>query len=199
MQRLGYGYGTLANINVRLGCLALKGYLAGPYEDPPARRRAARCAPVPPSSASWGAVFGVVAAQAALRERETSGRGQRVSSACLRARFLTSTHMAGMIATGPTVEPKDHRRPVSAHLGCAQPRALRAPCARGVGANKSARSEATERPGAASALHLAATIASVRAISLPWIINASSTPSPGFDNMKSGEQASPIWVVMRAE
>jgi len=46
-------------------------------------------------------VFGVVAAQAALRERDITGKGQRVSSALFEsAAFLMSTHMAGMTATG---------------------------------------------------------------------------------------------------
>ena len=36
MQRLGCGYETLAKINERLVYLALKGYLAGPYEHRPA-------------------------------------------------------------------------------------------------------------------------------------------------------------------
>ena len=58
-----------------------------------------------------GAVFGVVAAQAALRERETTGKGQRVSSALFEsAAFLMSTHMAGMTATGLPAEPMPARR-----------------------------------------------------------------------------------------
>ena len=58
-----------------------------------------------------GAVFGVVAAQAALRERETTGKGQRVSSALFEsAAFLMSTHMAGMAATGLAARPMPARR-----------------------------------------------------------------------------------------
>ena len=58
-----------------------------------------------------GAVFGVVAAQAALRERDTTGRGQRVSSALFEsAAFLMSTHMAGMTATGLEARPMPARR-----------------------------------------------------------------------------------------
>ena len=58
-----------------------------------------------------GAVFGVVAAQAALRERDISGRGQRVSSALFEsAAFLMSTHMAGMAATGLEARPMPARR-----------------------------------------------------------------------------------------
>jgi crotonobetainyl-CoA:carnitine CoA-transferase CaiB-like acyl-CoA transferase len=58
-----------------------------------------------------GAVFGVVAAQAALREREITGKGQRVSSALFEsAAFLMSTHMAGMTATGLPARPMPARR-----------------------------------------------------------------------------------------
>ena len=58
-----------------------------------------------------GAVFGVVAAQAALREREITGKGQRVSSALFEsAAFLMSTHMAGMAATGLEARPMPARR-----------------------------------------------------------------------------------------
>jgi cytochrome b561 len=58
-----------------------------------------------------GAVFGVVAAQTALREREITGKGQRVSSALFEsAAFLMSTHMAGMTATGLEARPMPARR-----------------------------------------------------------------------------------------
>jgi crotonobetainyl-CoA:carnitine CoA-transferase CaiB-like acyl-CoA transferase len=58
-----------------------------------------------------GAVFGVVAAQAALRERDQTGKGQRVSSALFEsAAFLMSTHMSGMIATGEALRPMPARR-----------------------------------------------------------------------------------------
>src|SRR5215831_19732433 len=58
-----------------------------------------------------GAMFGVIAVQAALRERETTGKGQRVSSALFEsAAFLMSTHMAGMAATGLEARPMPARR-----------------------------------------------------------------------------------------
>ena len=116
MERLGCGYETLATVNPRLVYLALKGYLAGPYEHRPALDEVVQFQvglaymtgpPGQPLRAGasiidiLGAVFGVVAVQAALRERETTGKGQRVSSALFEsAAFLMSTHMAGMAATG---------------------------------------------------------------------------------------------------
>ena len=116
MERLGCGYEQLAPLNPRLVYLALKGYLAGPYEHRPALDEVVQFQaglafmtgpPGQPLRAGasiidiMGAVFGVVAAQAALRERDTTGKGQRVSSALFEsAAFLMSTHMAGMAATG---------------------------------------------------------------------------------------------------
>ena len=126
MERLGCGYDQLAPLNQRLIYLALKGYLAGPYEHRPALDEVVQfqtglafmTGPVgQPLRAGasvidiLGAVFGVVAAQAALREREQTGRGQRVGSALFEsAAFLMSTHMAGMTATGLDARPMPARR-----------------------------------------------------------------------------------------
>ncbi|MGA2126722.1 MAG: CaiB/BaiF CoA-transferase family protein [Xanthobacteraceae bacterium] len=125
MERLGCGYETLAKVNPRLVYLALKGYLAGPYEHRPALDEVVQFQvglaymtgpPGRPLRAGasiidiLGAVFGVVAVQAALRERETTGQGQRVSSALFEsAAFLMSTHMAGMAATGLPAQPMPAR------------------------------------------------------------------------------------------
>jgi hypothetical protein len=126
MERLGCGYEALAKANPRLVYLALKGYLAGPYEHRPALDEVVQFQvglaymtgpPGQPLRAGasivdiLGAVFGVVAAQAALRERETTGKGQRVSSALFEsAAFLMATHMAGMAVTGAPMPPMPARR-----------------------------------------------------------------------------------------
>ena len=126
MERLGCGYDQLAALNPRLIYLALKGYLAGPYEHRPALDEVVQfqtglafmTGPVGrPLRAGasvidiLGAIFGVVAAQAALRERETTGKGQRIGSALFEsAAFLMSTHMAGMAATGLDARPMPARR-----------------------------------------------------------------------------------------
>jgi crotonobetainyl-CoA:carnitine CoA-transferase CaiB-like acyl-CoA transferase len=126
MERLGCGYEQLAVLNPRLVYLALKGYLAGPYEHRPALDEVVQFQtglafmtgpPGQPLRAGasvidiMGAVFGVVAAQAALRERDITGKGQRVSSALFEsAAFLMSTHMAGMTATGLEARPMPARR-----------------------------------------------------------------------------------------
>ncbi len=126
MERLGCGYEQLAPLNDRLIYLALKGYLAGPYEHRPALDEVVQfqtglafmTGPIgQPLRAGasvidiMGAMFGVIAVQAALREREQTGKGQRVSSALFEnAAFLMSTHMAGMVATGLEARPMPARR-----------------------------------------------------------------------------------------
>jgi crotonobetainyl-CoA:carnitine CoA-transferase CaiB-like acyl-CoA transferase len=112
MERLGCGYEQLAKINPRLVYLALKGYLNGPYEHRPALDEVVQFQaglaymtgpPGRPLRAGasiidiLGAVFGVIAVQAALRERDQTGKGQRVSSALFEsAVFVMSTQMAGI-------------------------------------------------------------------------------------------------------
>ena len=126
MERLGCGYEALAKVNPRVVYLALKGYLAGPYEHRPALDEVVQFQvglaymtgpPGRPLRAGasiidmLGAVFGVVAVQAALRERESTGKGQRVSSALFEsAAFLMSTHMAGIAVTGQPATPMPARR-----------------------------------------------------------------------------------------
>ena len=126
MERLGCGYETFAALNPRLVYMALKGYLAGPYESRPALDEVVQFQvglawmtgpPGRPLRAGasiidiLGAVFGVVAAQAALRERDTTGKGQLVTSALFEsAAFLMTTHMAGTIVTGEPNRPMPARR-----------------------------------------------------------------------------------------
>jgi crotonobetainyl-CoA:carnitine CoA-transferase CaiB-like acyl-CoA transferase len=126
MERLGCGYEQLSAVNPRLIYLALKGYLAGPYEHRPALDEVVQFhvglsymtgPPGRPLRAGasvidiLGAVFGIVAVQAALRERDHTGKGQRVSSALFEsAAFLMSTHMAGIAITGEDMPPMPARR-----------------------------------------------------------------------------------------
>ena len=126
MERLGCGWEEMTAINPRLIYLALKGYLAGPYEHRPALDEVVQFhvglaymtgPPGKPLRAGasiidiLGAVFGVIAVQAALRERDQTGKGQRVSSALFEsAVFLMSTHMAGISMTGQDMPPMPARR-----------------------------------------------------------------------------------------
>lgn len=126
MEKLGCGYKRLADINPRLIYLALKGYLSGPMQQRPALDEVVQfqsglaymTGPVGmPLRAGasiidiLGAVFGVTATLAALRERDITDTGQKVSSALFEtAAFLMAPHMAGGATTGETVPPMTARR-----------------------------------------------------------------------------------------
>jgi crotonobetainyl-CoA:carnitine CoA-transferase CaiB-like acyl-CoA transferase len=126
MERLGCGWDVLQTVNPRLIYLALKGYLPGPYAHRPALDEVVQYhvglaymtgPPGRPLRAGasiidiLGAVFGVIAVQAALRERDQTGKGQRVSSALFEsAAFLMASHMSGIVATGAEMPPMPARR-----------------------------------------------------------------------------------------
>jgi crotonobetainyl-CoA:carnitine CoA-transferase CaiB-like acyl-CoA transferase len=125
IERLGCGWDDLEKLNPRLVYLALKGFLAGPYETrgaldevvqmqtglaymtgPPGRplRMGA------PIIDILGAVFGVVAVLSALRERDRTGRGQRVGSALFESgAFLVGSHIAGSAVIGEPMPPMPAR------------------------------------------------------------------------------------------
>jgi crotonobetainyl-CoA:carnitine CoA-transferase CaiB-like acyl-CoA transferase len=127
MERLECGYEQLRAVNPRLLYLALKGFLAGPYEHRPALDEVVQFQtglafmtgpPGQPLRAGasivdiLGASFGVSAVLAALRERDQTGQGQRISSGLFEsAAFLMLQHMAGSVATGQAP------RPMPARLG----------------------------------------------------------------------------------
>jgi len=126
MERLGCGYEQLRAVNPRLLYLALKGFLAGPYEHRPALDEVVQFQaglaymtgpPGQPLRAGasivdiLGASFGVSAVLAALRERDRTGEGQRVSSALFESTaFLMLSHMAGSVATGEAPRPMPARQ-----------------------------------------------------------------------------------------
>jgi crotonobetainyl-CoA:carnitine CoA-transferase CaiB-like acyl-CoA transferase len=126
MEKLGCGYDTLAELNPRLVYLALKGYLAGPWQNRPALDEVVQFQsglaymtgpPGRPIRAGasvvdiLGAVFGITGILAALRERDTTGQGQRVGSALFEsAVFLMGSHMAGSATSGEIVPPMTARR-----------------------------------------------------------------------------------------
>jgi len=126
MEKLGCGALQLMELNPRLIYLCLKGFLHGPWEHRPALDEVVQFQsglaymtgpPGQPLRAGasivdiLGAVFGVTGVLAALRERETTDRGQRVGSSLFEsAVFLMGTHMAGSACTGETVPPMTARR-----------------------------------------------------------------------------------------
>lgn len=126
MEKLGCGWPALSAINPRLIYLALKGYLSGPWQDRPALDEVVQFHsglaymtgpeghPIRAGASVvdiLGAVFGVTGVLAALRERDQTGRGQRVGSALFEsAVFLMGSHMAGAATTGERVPPMTARR-----------------------------------------------------------------------------------------
>jgi crotonobetainyl-CoA:carnitine CoA-transferase CaiB-like acyl-CoA transferase len=125
MDRLGCGYGDFSRLNPRLIYCALKGFLSGPYEHRPALDEVVQFMsglaymtgpPGQPLRAGssvvdiMGGMFAVIGIQAALRERERTGRGQLVKSALFEsAAFLMAQHMAGEAVTGRAPPPMPAR------------------------------------------------------------------------------------------
>jgi crotonobetainyl-CoA:carnitine CoA-transferase CaiB-like acyl-CoA transferase len=125
-ERLGIGWDTVKAINPRLVYLGLKGYLAGPYEKRGALDEVVQMQtgiaymtgpPGQPLRAGapivdiLGAVFGVVGALAALRERDRTGKGSRVGSALFEsAAFMLAPYVAGGALMGEPLKPMPARR-----------------------------------------------------------------------------------------
>ena len=114
IERLRCSWDDLRAINPRLVYLSMKGFLKGPYEHrgaldevvqmqsglaymtgPPGRPLRAGA----PIIDILGGVFGVVAALAALRERDLTGKGQKVASSL----FESATFMLGALMVGSSV------------------------------------------------------------------------------------------------
>jgi len=125
MDRLGCGYADLSKVNPRLIYCALKGFLSGPYEHRPALDEVVQFMgglaymtgpPGQPLRAGSsvvdivGGMFAVIGIQAALRERERTGRGQLIKSALFESTaFLMAQHMAGEAITGRAPPPMPAR------------------------------------------------------------------------------------------
>src|SRR5579863_1186032 len=125
MERLGCDYGELAQKNPQLVYCALKGFLSGPYEHRPALDEVVQFMaglaymtgpPGQPLRAGasvvdiMGGMFAVIGIQAALRERERTGRGQLIKSALFESTaFLMAQHMAGEAVTGRPPPPMPAR------------------------------------------------------------------------------------------
>lgn len=126
MDRLQSGWQQLKQHNERLVYLSLKGFLSGPWQSRPALDEVVQFQsglaymtgpPGQPLRAGasvidiLGAVFGVTAVLAALRERDATGVGQRVDSALFEsAAFLMASHMTGGAATGEEIPPMTARK-----------------------------------------------------------------------------------------
>jgi len=121
MAGLGLDHAALAAVSPRLIYCSLKGFLPGPYEHRTALDEVVQMMgglafmtglPGRPMRAGasvndiMGAMFGVIAIQAALRQREVTGRGQEVQAALFENNaFLMTQAMLAEAITGVPAEP----------------------------------------------------------------------------------------------
>ena len=125
MDRLGYGWEALSRFNPRLVYCALKGFLSGPYEKRHAMDEVVQMMgglaymtgpPGQPLRAGTsiiditGGMFGAIGILLALRERDTTGKGVKVTSALFETTaFLMGQHMAYAALTEGPVPPMPAR------------------------------------------------------------------------------------------
>jgi crotonobetainyl-CoA:carnitine CoA-transferase CaiB-like acyl-CoA transferase len=127
LDKLGFSYERLQRENPRLVYCSLKGFLKGPYDHRPALDEVTQMMgglaymtglPERPLRAGssvvdiMGGTFAAVAILAALRERETTGRGKQVTSALFECTaLLVAQHMAQFELTGEAPPPMSVKRP----------------------------------------------------------------------------------------
>jgi len=127
LEKLGFGYDALAHRNPRLIYCSLKGFLDGPYDHRPALDEVVQMMgglaymtglPERPLRAGasvvdiMGGTFGAVGVLAALRERESTGRGRLVTSALFESTaYLVAQHIAQFELTGEAPPPMSVKRP----------------------------------------------------------------------------------------
>jgi len=127
MDKLGLGYAALSAENPGLVYCSCKGFLPGPYEHRVALDEVVQMMgglaymtgpegrPLRAGSSVndiMGGMFGVIAILAALRERETTGKGRHVQSALFEnTALLMAQHMAQTTMTGKEPPPMSTRQP----------------------------------------------------------------------------------------
>jgi crotonobetainyl-CoA:carnitine CoA-transferase CaiB-like acyl-CoA transferase len=127
LESMGFGYEALSQRHPRLIYCTLKGFLSGPYEHRPALDEVVQMMgglaymtglPERPlrvgSSVNdiMGGMFAVIGILAALRERETTGRGTLIRSALYENTvFLVAQHMAQLAITGEEPPPMAVKKP----------------------------------------------------------------------------------------
>ncbi len=127
LDKLGFGHAALAQRNPRLVYCSMKGFLDGPYEHRAALDEVVQMMgglaymtglPERPLRAGssvvdiLGGTFAAVGILAALRERERTGRGRRVTSALFESTaYLVAQHMAQYELTGEAPPPMSVKRP----------------------------------------------------------------------------------------
>jgi crotonobetainyl-CoA:carnitine CoA-transferase CaiB-like acyl-CoA transferase len=125
MQRLGFGYEAVRALRADVIYCSLKGFLPGPYEHRAALDEVVQMMgglaymtgpPGRPLRAGSsvndivGGLFAAIAILAALRERDRTGRGQRVGSALFESNvLLVAQHMMQFAVTGRPAPPMPER------------------------------------------------------------------------------------------
>ncbi len=126
VEALGLGYDVLARANPRLIYLALKGFLPGPYEARPfldelAQMSAGLAFMTGPRGTPMragasvvdvgAAAYGVIAVLAALRQRERTGVGQKITAGLYETTvYLVGQWLASFAATGEPSVPMPEMR-----------------------------------------------------------------------------------------
>ena len=125
MDRLGFGYAAVKELNPRVIYCSEKGFLPGPYENRTALDEVAQMMgglaymtgpPGQPLRAGasvidvQGGMFGSLAILAALFQRTVTGKGQQVTSSLFESTvFLVGQHMAQKAVTGNAAAPMPAR------------------------------------------------------------------------------------------
>jgi crotonobetainyl-CoA:carnitine CoA-transferase CaiB-like acyl-CoA transferase len=126
IERLGFGYDQISQLNPRLIYCALKGFMPGPYEKRPALDEVVQMMsglaymtgplgqPLRAGASVvdiMGGTYGAIAIMTALYERERTGKGQSVIATLFEsAAFLMGQHMAVSAITGKPSPPMPNRQ-----------------------------------------------------------------------------------------
>ncbi len=125
MDRLGFDYASLSRLNERLVYVSHKGFLPGPYENRTALDEVVQMMgglaymtgekghPLRAGASVndiMGGMFGAIGVLAALRARETTGKGQEILSSLYENNILlVATHMMQFAMTGKPAAPMPSR------------------------------------------------------------------------------------------